>query len=168
MPSSSRILIFALSSDVLVMSVASRRRLTSGDAQPDHAPDRFQNDGEGDLGASKVAVPENDGDFPNGKLPGAIQPVRGLDLKKVPIGKQLVQPDRAQGLPPPGFEAAGGVAKGHGGDYLHVETGALAQYQPLKIPVDHADAVQVSRAQHHIERLQLLHELREVRRVAQI
>src|ERR1019366_5801327 len=104
-PSSRRILILALSSDVLVMSVASRRRLTSGDAQPDHAPNRFQNDGEGDFGASQVAVSENDGDLPNGKLPGAIQPVRGLDLKQVPIGKQLVQPDRAQGLPPPGFEA---------------------------------------------------------------
>src|ERR1019366_4215203 len=132
MPSSRRILIFALSSDVLVMSVASRRRLTSGDAQPDHAPNRFQNDGKGDFGASQVAVPENDGDFSNGKLPGAIQPVRGLDLKQVPIGEQLVQPDRAQGLAPPGFEAAGGVAKGHGGDYLPVKTGALAHYNTLK------------------------------------
>src|ERR1035441_3568305 len=89
MPSSSRILILALSSEVLVMSVASRRRLTSGDAQPDHAPNRFQNDGEGDFGASQVAVPENDGDFPNGEFPGAIQPVRSLDLKQVPVGKQL-------------------------------------------------------------------------------
>src|ERR1035441_263022 len=139
MPSSSKILILAFSSDVLVMSVASMRRLTPGDAQPDHAPNRFQNDREGDFGASQVAVPENDGDFSNGKLPGAIQPVRGLDLKQVPIGEQLVQPDRVQGLAPPGFEAAGGVAKGHGGDYLHVETGALTQYQPFEIPVDHAD-----------------------------
>src|ERR1019366_4811631 len=96
MPSSSRILILAFSSDVLVMSVASMRVLTPGEAQPDHAPNRFQNDGEGDLGASQVAVTENDGDFPDGESLGAVQPVRGLDLKQVPVGKQLVQPDRAQ------------------------------------------------------------------------
>src|ERR1035441_2369688 len=105
MPSSSKILILPFSSDVLVMSVASMRRLTPGDAQPDHAPNRFQNNGEGDLGAPQVAVPENDGDFPDGKPLDAVQPIRGLDLKQVPIGKQTVQPDRVQGLPPPGFRS---------------------------------------------------------------
>src|ERR1039457_5703144 len=126
MPSSSKILILAFSSDVLVMSVASRRRLTPQDAQPDHSPNRFQNDGEGDFGASQIAVPENDGAFPDRDPLDGVQPIRGLDLKQVPIGKQTVQPDRVQRLPPPGFEAAGSVAKGHGGDQLHVQAGTLA------------------------------------------
>src|ERR1035438_2934341 len=43
----------------------------------DHAPNRFQNNGEGDLGAPQVAVPENDGDFPDGKPLDAVQPIRG-------------------------------------------------------------------------------------------
>src|SRR5450759_5293543 len=118
--------------------------------QPDYTPNRLEDDRQVDLGTAQIPVPENNRRLANRIPLQPVQPVRSLDLEQVPVGKQPVQAHSGEGVPPPGLVSAGRVRVGHASDYPRVQARALAEHQPLEVPVDHADAVQVPRPQHQV------------------
>src|SRR5207302_8588697 len=88
-----------------------------------------------------------------------MQAVCRLDLKQIAVGKQAVQPDRAQRLAPPGFEATRRVGIGHPGNRTDVNAGPFTKQEAVEIPIQYVDSVEVSGTQHQMMPLQQLQEV---------
>src|ERR1035437_6115799 len=98
---------------VLQAPVAEEPALSPRQPQPDYAPNRLEDDRWGDLGTAQIPVPENNRRLANRIPLQPVQPVRGLDLEQVPVGKQPVQADRGERFPPPRLVSPGRVRVGH-------------------------------------------------------
>ena len=103
----------------------------------------------------------------DGTVAGAPEDVRQLDLEAVAVGPDALEVDRLQRAPPETFEAAGRISERHAGDDLHVLGRSEAEQHAADRPVDHPDALAVTRAQHEVGilRVRLLNESRDLVRI---
>src|SRR5262249_32866798 len=110
---------------------------------PDHA-DRFPDDAAAHLGNAGATIHEHDGDLAD--LEPALPALeRHLDLERIAVGADPLEPDPLQGPAAEALEAAGRVVHRQAGDQTSVHVGGTRKDEAIEGPVDHPDAVQVAR-----------------------
>src|SRR5437868_15001328 len=100
----------------------------------------------GHLRMSLETIREDDGDFDD-LHSLAPQPMGHLDLETVAIRAHFIQPDGFERPLPKTFVTAGRICERHAGDDLYILGGALAQHEAAQRPVDHANPIQITRAE---------------------
>src|ERR1041385_395584 len=86
------------------------------------------------------------------------KPMGHLNLKAVTVRADLLEFDGFQRPSTETFVTTGRIGKWHSGDDLDIFSGALAQHQPTQRPVDHANSIEIPRAEHQIGALSCFEE----------
>src|SRR5262245_43482188 len=95
------------------------------------------------------AVGKNDWDLDDSQ---ALSPkfMGHFDLETVSVGAYLIQIDGLESGAAETFVVVGGIGKGASGDNLHIFRGAFAEHQPAQGPIDNANTIQITGAQHQV------------------